>query len=338
MVSNSFRILGRQDIQQIITKSYPALEQLICDLYRQHHQGKTINPDSYFLRFPEQPQNRIIALPAHLAEAPAVSGIKWISSFPDNIRLGLQRASATLILNDGATGFPFACLEAGLISAVRTTISAVAALGYLKPGPRHINCLAIIGCGFIAKHLTDSLFALGWTVGRLKLYDLDHSYATALQSVLNAGAQGQAEVVTSLAAAMDNADVIVTTTTAAQPYISDAGLLQHNPVVLNISLRDFSAELMSQANNITDDIQHCLKANTSLHLAYQQLGHHDFIHGHFGDLLSGNLQLQPDRPTIFSPFGLGVLDVAVGRYVYDEACRLNLGTVIDDFFGVQTRW
>jgi hypothetical protein len=35
---------------------------------------------------------------------------------------------------------------------------------------------------------------------------------------------------------------------------------------------------------------------------------------------------------VFSPFGLGVLDLAVGKYVYDEVTRSGELHVIDDFF------
>ena len=34
--------------------------------YRLHASGNTLNPDSYFLRNPDKPSARIIALPAHL--------------------------------------------------------------------------------------------------------------------------------------------------------------------------------------------------------------------------------------------------------------------------------
>jgi ornithine cyclodeaminase len=35
---------------------------------------------------------------------------------------------------------------------------------------------------------------------------------------------------------------------------------------------------------------------------------------------------------MFSPFGLGVLDLAVGKYVYDELARSGQLHEIDDFF------
>ena len=35
---------------------------------------------------------------------------------------------------------------------------------------------------------------------------------------------------------------------------------------------------------------------------------------------------------VFSPFGLGVLDLAVGKHVYDEIARLGELNVIEDFF------
>jgi ornithine cyclodeaminase/alanine dehydrogenase-like protein (mu-crystallin family) len=88
--------------------------EVVAQTYLTHERGETVNPDSYFLRFPEEPANRIIALPAAIVDKQgeqSVSGIKWIASYPDNIHAGIPRASAVLILNDPQTGYPYALLE-----------------------------------------------------------------------------------------------------------------------------------------------------------------------------------------------------------------------------------
>ena len=84
--------------------------------------------------------------------------------------------------------------------------------------------------------------------------------------------------------------------------------------------------------NIVDDVEHCLKANTSPHLAEQLTGSRDFLAGTLGDVMAGRVQVPADRPAVFSPFGLGVLDLALGKYVYDETARSGELHVVDDFF------
>ena len=48
--------------------------------------------------------------------------------------------------------------------------------------------------------------------------------------------------------------------------------------------------------------------------------------------MAGRVVVPADRPVVFSPFGLGVLDLAVGRYVYDEVARTGGLHIVDDFF------
>jgi ornithine cyclodeaminase len=55
-------------------------------------------------------------------------------------------------------------------------------------------------------------------------------------------------------------------------------------------------------------------------------------------VLSGEAELSADRPVIFSPFGLGVLDLAVGAHVLAEAHRGGTALPVPDFFGETSRW
>ncbi|MGH8938980.1 MAG: 2,3-diaminopropionate biosynthesis protein SbnB, partial [Actinomycetes bacterium] len=55
-------------------------------------------------------------------------------------------------------------------------------------------------------------------------------------------------------------------------------------------------------------------------------------HGTLADVMAGRVRMPVDRPRVFSPFGLGVLDLAVGKYVYDEVDRCGGLHVVDDFF------
>jgi ornithine cyclodeaminase len=113
----------------------------------------------------------------------------------------------------------------------------------------------------------------------------------------------------------------------------DSQLLAHAPVVLNLSLRDLAPGLLLEAQNVVDDVDHCLRAQTSPHLAEQESGSRDFVTGTLVDVLSGRVVLDPRRTVIFSPFGLGVLDLAVGWQVYQTAGLQGNLLDVPEFFG-----
>jgi ornithine cyclodeaminase len=75
-----------------------------------------------------------------------------------------------------------------------------------------------------------------------------------------------------------------------------------------------------------------LKANTSPHLAEQLTGNRAFLLGTLDDVMAGRVTVPAERPVIFSPFGLGVLDVAVGKSIYDKVVSSGDLHVVDDFF------
>src|SRR6266516_4930127 len=145
---------------------------IVRDAYLAHDQGKSVIPDSYFLRFPGKPDCRIIALPAYLGRNFDVAGLKWIASYPANVQRGFPRASAVLVLNNYDTGYPFAILESSIISAARTAASAVLAAHWLNGQTRRAHSLGIVGTGFIARYVYDFLVDTGWEIEEVQLHDL----------------------------------------------------------------------------------------------------------------------------------------------------------------------
>ncbi|GAA4989148.1 2,3-diaminopropionate biosynthesis protein SbnB [Kitasatospora paranensis] len=332
----SFEVMGGRHIRDIIEASRPEIYDRVRETYLAHHRGATINPNSYFLRFPEKPDARIIALPAALREDGRVAGIKWISSFPGNVARNVPRASAVLLLNDLDTGYPFACLEAAQISAARTAASAVLGAEQLH-GSRSAGRLAVVGAGIISRNILEFFHALGWSFGAIAVHDAVEEYAR--KSARHAESLGYpAAACTALDEALASADLVVLATTAAAPYILRPDALSAGQSVLNISLRDIGPELVAASHNVVDDVEHCLNAGTSPHLAVQRFGHRDFIDGTLAQLLLGEIRVGRDRPRIFSPFGLGVLDLAVGHEVLRIGRKSGQVQHVPDFFAEVERW
>lgn len=332
----TFHVMGGKEVRAVIDKTRSEIVDRVRDTYLAHHRGETVNPNSYFLRFPDRPRARIIALPASLGGADGVAGIKWIGSFPDNVLLNIPRASAVLVLNDLDTGYPFACLEASQISAARTAASAVLGAQALQ-GSRSARRIAVVGAGVISRTVVEFFDALGWTVGEIVVFDTVPAYAE--NAARHAARLAyRASVAPDLPAALAGADLVVLATTAAEPHLADPGLLAPGQNVLNISLRDLGPELIAGAHNILDDVEHCLNAGTSPHLAVQKYGHRDFIDGTLAQLLLGELVLSRDKPRVFSPFGLGVLDLAVGLDVFRAGLDNGGAVAVPDFFAELERW
>ncbi|MFG2723181.1 2,3-diaminopropionate biosynthesis protein SbnB [Streptomyces sp. NPDC048416] len=327
-----FAVISGAQVADVLTGNEKQVVDLIEDVYRLHGRGDSVNPPSYFLRFPDRPSSRIIALPASVGGDRPTDGLKWISSFPENVAAGIPRASAVLILNDHATGYPFACLESSIISASRTAASAALAADRLSRGgrPRRIG---FIGTGLIARYIHHYLQATGWTFDELGVHDLSEQHAGAFADYLGSRSGDAPVVVHESAEELIRAsDLVVFATVAGSPHVHDPAGFDHNPLVLNVSLRDLAPEILLASANIVDDIEHCLKADTSPHLVEQRTGNRDFIDGTLFDVLEGRVELPADRPVVFSPFGLGVLDIALGRHVHDQLRDTGRLGVIDGFF------
>jgi ornithine cyclodeaminase len=261
-----------------------------------------------------------------------MAGVKWIGSFPENLRNGQNRASAVIILNCVQSGRPKAILEGSSISAKRTAASAMLAVESLQPGKTD-GILGLIGCGRINFEILN-FFLVSRRLTRLIIYDVDPGRAQHFkQKAARIQPHFEIEVAPSCAEVKEQASLISIATTASTPHIfSTSGFLE-GALLLHISLRDLSPEFILACNNFVDDLDHVFQGNTSLELAWRSVGHRNFVQGTLPDLLRNNRvdASDPRRITVFSPFGLGILDLALSNVVCLRAAQRRLGTYIPWF-------
>lgn len=335
----SLHVLRAAEIEELTRGREQRVMELVADAYRAHAAGRSSLPHSIFLRFPHDDLNRIIGLPAFLGadsgnNGDGVAGMKWIASFPGNVGRGMARASAVLILNSTDTGRPRAVLESSLISAQRTAASAAVAAATLHGG-RRPESVGMVGTGLINREIARFLRAALPGLRRFRLFDLDRSRAEAFGRSLEAapGGEVEIEVAADLPSLLAAEPLVSFATTAVRPHVGDLSMCPPGATLLHVSLRDLTAGAILGSDNVVDDPDHVCRASTSVHLAEQETGGRDFIRCTLADLLEGRAPAKEDesRPTVFSPFGLGVLDLAVGEYVLEQARERGAGVVVPDF-------
>jgi alanine dehydrogenase len=142
-------------------------------------------------------------------------GAKLLSLFPRNPGRGLSSHAGVMLVFDRETGLPKACLDASVLTALRTAAaSAVATRLLARPDARR---LAIIGAGEGAEgHLVamravrpiEQVVVWSRNPGKTEAFARKHGIAAA----------------PTLAAALADADIICTTTSATEPFLSAAML------------------------------------------------------------------------------------------------------------------
>ena len=327
-------VIGGEQVRELLTGREAEVLAAVRQAYLAHATaGQSSLPHSSFLRFPGDDLNRIIALPAYLGDGFQVAGVKWIASFPGNVQSGLPRASAVLILNSTTTGLPEAILEGSLISAARTAASAAGAAAALLGG-QPPACVGLIGTGPINAGVARFLRTALPGTARYLLYDLDAHRAAGAAAALAAAAEGvTAEVASGVDEVLRRCPLVSFATTAVEPHVADLSSCPPGAVILHVSLRDLGPQAILAADNVVDDADHVCRAQTSIHLAEQLTGTRAHIRCTLADIYQGKAAPRRDARSIvvFSPFGLGILDLAVGKLVRDLAQAQGKSTLVPAF-------
>lgn len=329
-MKEAIRIIRANEVNAILEKKEEDIIHIVSEAYTLHSKGESSLPHSIFLRFPKNQSDRIIGLPAYLNVDQGIAGIKWISSFPQNIQHGIERASAVMVLNNMTTGRIQTMLEASIISAKRTAASAALAARTLH-GNKNETVVGMIGTGRINYEIFQFIKHVYPGLEEIYLYDIMKERATEFAKKIEFA--GKVIIVDSVDEMFAKAKLVSFATTAGTPYISNISSITPDTTILHISLRDLAPAIIQSAYNIVDDVDHVCREKTSIHLTEEELGSRSFIHGTLADVIQGTVKPRDaSKPVIFSPFGLGILDLNLGHYIEKIAYEKNYGVMIDNFF------
>jgi len=286
-------------------------------------EGDYSQPVKPYLRYRDL-KNRIIAMPAFLGGDFNISGLKWIASFPDNIKKGKPRASSIVILNDADTGEISSIINTSLLSVIRTaSVSGWVINKYVKFGNKKDLTVGIIGWGPIGKyHFKMCKQILGDRVSQYYLYDLNGIKSDSIDE----NDQDKVTVVDNWFDAYNQVDIFITCTVSKDRYINQKP--KPGSLILNVSLRDFEPNVYEYVRNniIVDDWDEVCRENTDIELFHNEFGLERKDVKSIGDLLKEGSIFSTENTTMFNPMGMAIFDLAISKYYFDLARRKNIGT------------
>jgi ornithine cyclodeaminase len=319
-----------------------------AETLRRHALGETILPDEAYLgwRTADGHQARSLGMPGgvHTADG-LVLGMKVINGSLGNPERGLARSQGLLMMFDAETAYPYAVMESAYISSLRTAaVTAVSALR-LRSGP--VGRMAVLGCGTLAQAHLRLLPTVLDKLSEVTLFDLVPERAEALAAALRADpdvAHLDVEVSGTARDCVTGADLVLTVTVTTEGYI-EAGWLAPGALVAHVSLDDVLPEVVEAAGLVVVDdwglVSHDERRLLGRMWRAGRLlapdgGHHPDVtpapdaprvHTTLGDVLAGR-HPGPTDPTgtvLSNPFGMSILDVALGAKVAQIAEDRGLG-------------
>ena len=321
------KYLSESDIKEIgvdWNRTISVIEQSVEEL----RTGNYAQPLKPYLRY-KSLKNRIIAMPAYVGGEYGSAGIKWIASFPDNIKKNQKRANAVVILNEVDTGKPYCVINTGLISAIRTaSVSGLMLKKYYEnysDQSKSFN-IGIIGFGPIGQLHMDLCFNFDRNkVDKVFLYD-----KKGLQlSDIPENYRDRVVIVDDWETLIKQSDIAITCTVSSDRYIDKYA--KKGTLHLNVSLRDYCPEFMQTVDLvIVDDWDEVCRENTDIELMYlkHNLNKNDVynIYDQFDDKLT---KLE-NKIIMFNPMGMAVFDIAISHFYFTESRRKDIGVLLPE--------
>ena len=261
-------------------------------------------------------------------------GVKLVSVYPDNPKLGVSACPATMILENAKTGEVSAIMDGTYLTRLRTGALSGAATEILSR--KDSKVFTLIGTGGQAECQLDAVLSVR-DIEEVRVYSRNYDNVLKFIERVSENKKQKFVACKSSDEAIDNADIITAVTVSNEPVFNGKnvkkgchinGVGSYTPVMSEID-----EYVVCNANKIIVDTMEGTINETGDFLKPMQKGifKKEMITGELGELLSGKCKLREsdDEMTFFETTGSAVFDLVTAQKIYEMALKNNKGNIIE---------
>lgn len=316
-------LLSRKEVEAVLTMkdTIDAMAKAFAD----HIQKKTQMIKRRYVR----PKTGRIGFMSAYVESFKSAGVKVVSTFHDNpSKYDLPSITATIILNDTDTGFPYSIMDGTFITMMRT--GAVSALATKYLARKDSKIAGIIGAGVQGK---GQLIGLMEVCNLKKAYCYSRTYLHRKEFAVEMSTKLGIDVipVDSAEKAVRNSDILATATPSMTPVIMKNWVKPgtHINTVGGSSKgeQEIATEVFQTSKLVVDDFTNAaMLGQITQPVARGELKKED-IHAELGEIILSQKsgRTSDEEITVFVSSGMAIQDVATAHIVFQKAVRRGLG-------------
>lgn len=294
--------------------------------------GKAHQPLRTIIRPPDA-KGVMGLMPSYMSGDRAAFGLKAICVFPGNPAKGMDSHQGAVLLFSAETGELLAMMNASAITAIRTAaVSGVATDLLAQPDAGN---LALIGSGVQARSHLAAMSEVR-SIKSCRIASRHFAHAQNFCEEMKEDLSFPLEPVETVEEALKGADLIVTTTTAAEPIVRrewiSAGAHLNLVGSSTPNTREVDSETMAAVSLFVDRRESTInEAGDYLFAMREGVIGADHIRGEIGQILNGTKpgRTSADEITCFKSLGIAIEDLFAAEYLYRTARRLKIGSWIE---------
>ncbi|HVT16977.1 MAG TPA: ornithine cyclodeaminase family protein [Thermoanaerobaculia bacterium] len=326
--------LGRREVEELLPMG--ECIEVMAAIFGALARGETLQPLRSVVRLESCP-GFLGLMPGQIGvqsvACDQIAGIKVLSIFPGNRAVGRESHQGAVLLFETASGCPLAYLDASAVTAIRT--AAVSGLATRLLAGEEAGDLAILGAGTQARTHLEALAAVR-PLRRVRVWSRKPESARAFAAAESARHGLPVEPAASVRQAVEGADLICTTTAAAEPILAGewiaAGAHVNAVGACFAAARELDTAAVVRARLFVDSRESAVNESGDFLIPRREGAIGDtHIQGELGELVLGRVvgRRSPDEVTLFKSLGLAVEDLAASHHVYRKALARGSGIVLE---------